>query len=50
VSTPGMAVPVPQQPGQQGVPGVTPQGVPPGFPNTAVPGIAVPNAPNREDD
>jgi hypothetical protein len=44
VSTPGMAVPVPQQPGQ---PGVAP---PPGFPNVGVPGIAVPNVPNRDDD
>jgi len=46
VSTPGMAVPVPQQPGQ--VPGVAPQngpqGLPPSFPN-----IGVPNA-NRDDD
>jgi hypothetical protein len=51
VATPGMAVPVPQQPGQ--VPGVAPQnvpqGLPPGFPNIGVPGIAVPNA-NRDDD
>lgn len=43
VSTPGMAVPVPQQPGQPGA-------VPQGFPNIAVPGIAVPNVPNRDDD
>jgi hypothetical protein len=50
VSTPGMAVPVPQQPGQQAVPGATPQGLPPGFPNIAVPGLTLPNVPNRDDD
>jgi len=50
VSTPGMAVPVPQQPGQPGIPGGLPQGLPPGFPNIAVPGITGPNVPNRNDD
>ena len=50
VSTPGMAVPVPQQPGQQGVPGFPGQPGVQGFPNVGVPGIAVPNSPNRQSD
>jgi hypothetical protein len=47
VSTPGMAVPVPQQ---QGVPGFPGQPGVQGFPNVGVPGIAAPNAPNRQPD
>jgi hypothetical protein len=50
VSTPGMAVPVPQQPGQQGIPGFPGQPGAQGFPNSGVPGIAVPNSPNRQPD